>query len=271
MDRDWNLPEWAAWQGWLVGIALATARLAPTFVLTPLIGGQAVPARIRFAAAVTLATMMSLAVNRPTAAADGPGFVVLLLAESLFGIVAAFVLLLLFEACASFGALVDQARGEGALAAQDPFVQFQQTTLASFARQIAAMAILTLGGHRVVLRAFADSLISFPAGSLAALIPALRDRPAEMIRLSGEMLDAAVQLALPIFGILFITDVCLGLCNRVAQRIEVYLLSLPLKALLTLGLLALLGPLLIGSIDVLHASWLLRLCEFLGYSAAESG
>ena len=53
--------------------------------------------------------------------------------------------------------------------------------------------------------------------------------------LSGQIFSIALTIALPIFGILFITDVLLGFTSKMMPQMNIFMVSIPLK--IYLGLL----------------------------------
>ncbi|MBI1845126.1 MAG: flagellar biosynthetic protein FliR, partial [Actinobacteria bacterium] len=60
---------------------------------------------------------------------------------------------------------------------------------------------------------------------------------------------AAVQTAAPLMAALFLTEITLGLLARAAPHLNIFLLGLPIKLLLTLSLAGLAIPLLPGAVS----------------------
>ena len=57
----------------------------------------------------------------------------------------------------------------------------------------------------------------------------------QMIFIVGQIFVIALKIALPIFGVLFITDVLLGFTSKVMPQMNIFMVSIPLK--IYLGLL----------------------------------
>ena len=105
------------------------------------------------------------------------------------------------------------------------------------------MLFLVLGGHMVVIEAFADSLATLPP---TELLPArLQGETAvtQILVLFAQMLIVAVKLSAPVLAVILLVDVVLGLLNRVAPQVQVYFLGLTAKSFV--GLLILFLSLLV--------------------------
>jgi len=50
-----------------------------------------------------------------------------------------------------------------------------------------------------------------------------------MLKMTGQLIAAGIQMALPVMGALLLTDFTLGLLARVAPQIQVFFLGMPLK------------------------------------------
>ena len=57
----------------------------------------------------------------------------------------------------------------------------------------------------------------------------------QIIFIVGQIFVIALKIALPIFGVLFITDVLLGFTSKVMPQMNIFMVSIPLK--IYLGLL----------------------------------
>ena len=64
------------------------------------------------------------------------------------------------------------------------------------------------------------------------LLPGASPLAEMIIRMTGDLLLVALQLAAPAVAATFITDVFLGIANKVAPQIQVFFLGMPIKAML---------------------------------------
>lgn len=97
---------------------------------------------------------------------------------------------------------------------------------------LASMLFIGLGAHQWLFAAIYNSFKSMPVGYTITLSPTLVN---QIIVISSQMFSVALGIALPIFGILFITDILLGFTSKMMPQMNIFMVSLPLK--IYLGLL----------------------------------
>lgn len=217
---------------------LVLARLLPMMALTPIFGGQMIPARFRFGVSMvfTLALLPGV-LPTPLMLVAWPFYLLLLAKEFVVGLVLAMFMLVLFQAMAAAGALIDLSRGAASATLLAPHVGGQQSVLGHFKMQLAIVLFLTLRGHAVLFNALGDSFITLrPDQMLPAGMMGVHSGSAMvMIELVSDLFVVALRLAAPVLVVVFLLDVCLGLINRVAPQIQVFFLGLTIKG--TLGIL----------------------------------
>ncbi len=177
----------------------------------------------------------------------------LLLKEMLLGFIFAFLAGLIFWATMSVGFIVDNQRGSSQADVQDPLSQEQTSTLGSFFFQWTTLIFCGSGAFTLFVGGFVESYAFWPVFSLT---------PPENITLLGGFLLEQISaffviflvLSAPIIGIFFLTDFSLGLVNRFAQQLNVFILSMPIKSGIMLILLVLYMGVLHSVLleDVLH-------------------
>lgn len=120
----------------------------------------------------------------------------------------------------------------------DPGSQADSGVLQILATLVSNLLFLALGVHHLVLRSFAASLDRWPAGiawdgdALAGVV----------IRFGSASLELGLRLALPIAGLLLLSDLFLALAGRLHAQLQLLSLSFPLKLLACLAALAILAP-----------------------------
>ncbi|MFQ5590771.1 MAG: flagellar biosynthetic protein FliR, partial [Phycisphaerae bacterium] len=131
--------------------ALVLARLLPVIVFTPMFGGQAIPARVRFglAVVVSLGFLPGFLPTGPVAGSTGT-YIILVAKEAVVGLTLAMYVLVLFQSIAAAGSLVGLSGGTTSSVVHDPYAGGQQSVIGNFKMQFAIVLFLTLGGHRVL-------------------------------------------------------------------------------------------------------------------------
>lgn len=214
-------------------LLLIVLRLTPILAFTPVFGGESTPRRFRIGLALLLAAAVT-PFDAGLGVRDTAGGELLLLAvkELLIGITMALFVRILFDMIAAVGSLIDMSRGASMMQMFDPMSRSQQTPLALFHSVTALALFFSIGGHHLLLSAIVGSLQVAPPTQL--LPGRFLGEPAvsALIGLFADLFALALQLAAPVIVVMFITDVALGMMDRIAQGIQVFFLGMPLKGLL---------------------------------------
>jgi flagellar biosynthetic protein FliR len=233
----------------LLLLALCVARIVPVLVIAPFLGGRLVPATVKIGLAVAVALLVWPQALRGVALPQlGPVHVVLLLGkEALVGVALGLCAALVFLAAEAAGQLIDVARGASMAESLVPQSGTRASPVADLYLQLAVVVFLALGGHRLFLAALARSyevvpVTAFPSkASWGALAFAVVD-------MTGQMLLVAVGLATPVLLAAVLTDLALGLVNRVAPQLNAWVLGMPAKALVGAALVLLTLSLVAGEV-----------------------
>lgn len=226
------MPE--AWRA-AIGLLCVAARAGAAFVLVPIPGFRSAPAMSK--------AVLILAFSAAAYPLLPPGFsppvsfsslLIMLVTELAAGLGAAVVIGLLNEVFSfAMQSLALQA-GYAYASAIDPNTQADSGVLLVIAQLGANLLFFATGMHLLVFRAFARSLEQAPPG---ALLVSGHDAGA-LINFGGMMLEFGLRLALPVMGVLFLTDVTLALLGRIQPNLQLLTLIFPVKMLMGLLMLA---------------------------------
>jgi len=222
----------------LVALGLTVPRIAGAFIMLPLLTPQNMPAMVRNSFLVSLAI-----VALPVALAGLPADMAItdmapiVLKELFIGIAIGFCFGIVFWAIGAAGAILDTQIGMGMASIFDP-VQGHQTSLhGQFLSQFAAYLFMASGAFLVFLDLLLTSYSIWPVVSFFPDI-----KVAGMHLFVGQfsyLMTAAVLLAAPAIVIMLIIDLSFGLVNRYAPSLNVFALTLPLKAWLSTAVILL--------------------------------
>ena len=218
---------------------LLLGRVLPLVVLTPMLGGQLLPARLRIGISLLLVFVLlpSVTPAQPLELSAVQYFG-LAFKEAMIGLTVSTMILLMYHTFTSMGAVVDLSRGATIANVYDPTTQQQQPVVGSFFLQAAIVLFLTLGGHHIIIEALGQSLIAMPIFETSA--PAVEAQGLVLVlSLLGTLMSVALQLALPVVLVILLLDVVLGLLNKVAPQIQVYFVGLSIKSALGLAIVLL--------------------------------
>jgi flagellar biosynthetic protein FliR len=109
---------------------------------------------------------------------------------------------------------------------------------------LATTLLFASNGHLLLLEGLLDSFEAVPTG-----LPDLGATSAELLDALGLFFLSALEIAAPLLGVLFLTEVALGLLSKAAPQMNVFTLGFPVKILMTLLLAGLALPLLPNAVD----------------------
>jgi len=247
-------------------LGLLLARILPLSALSPVFGGDVVPAQVKLGFSLLLSFVLypGVAAESQAVGAGAVLYVALLVKELLVGLCLAMLASTVFEALRVGGGIIDQLIGNVSSQLELPEEHQPAPLLANLHFQLAVTLFLTLGGHRYVLDALSLSLQALPLHRFPTfevdggrLLPLLLTSFSDVFRI-------AISLAAPSMVAAFLSDVTLGVVNRVAPQIQLFFLSMALKPLVALVALLLALPFLTDRVGGELAGWLGRLIQGAG-------
>lgn len=222
------------------GFVLVLARVSGAFIFVPLPGLSAGPEIARAMLALTFT--LALAPRWPHVNLESPYIgvlVVSLLAELALGLTIGVAVSVLSESFLLAGQIIGLQAGYAYASTVDPSTQADSGVLVVFAQLAAGLLFFTLGLDREIIRAFARSLDTFPAGSFA-LAPAGAE---QILRLASGMFSVGLRLAMPAIALLLLVDLALALLGRLNAQLQLLVLAFPVKMMAAIALLSTLAVL----------------------------
>jgi len=226
----------------LYAFLLVLARIAGALVFVPLPGIKGGPQPVR--AALALGMTLALYGRWPAVNVEvvtGMRMVAWAAAEASVGLAIGVSVAIALEAFTLAAQVLGLQAGYAYASTIDPTTEADSGILLVIAQLFAGMLFFALGLDREILRLFAQSLESVPAGSYVPGPPAAQ----LAIRLGASLFAVGVRLALPIVALLVMVDVALALMGRLNQQLQLISLAFPAKmltTLLVLGWIAVLFP-----------------------------
>ncbi len=235
-------------QGLALVLALGAARTVPIVWLVPAFGGRALPFPVRLGVGFLLASLGLPHLMSGAAAAllRTPGVTSWLLVfafarEALIGATVGLVVSFFFRAAEAAGGLIDVLRGASFAEVLAPDTGARASPLGALYLLLATVIFLELGGVGRLAVALERSYEALPLGGRPAG-PSAAGLPAQLelvLVASAKLMESAVGLAAPVLVALLLADVALGVVGRVTPALPVYFAAMPLKAVLSIGIVLL--------------------------------
>lgn len=166
-------------------------------------------------------------------------YALLVVKETVFGLLLGVTSLILFHAIQAAGQIIDTQMGFGMVNVLDPQAGMQVPLLGNFFYWLATMLFILSDGHHYLLMALTRSFRVIPPGSLAFPVSLWSD----LGGLFTQILAFSLQIALPVAGVLFLTDIALGIVARTVPQMNVFVLGIPVKILVGIGTILITLPL----------------------------
>lgn len=247
-DLGINIDFYAALITW----GLIFTRVFTMLILTPFLGGRGIPGRIRLLTAAILASFVFYFVNEDLVnkVPDERGLIIaLFFKEVFFGLAIGVTTIMCFYAIEAAGRIVDSQRGSANAQIFLPALG-QVSIFGLFQFWVGLAFFLYTSGHVVFLRAFLESFSIVPVFSLPTIEPGLSPFLKLLIRMSADVLILGVQIAAPVLIAIFLTDLVLGIANKMAPQIPVFEIGFMLKGFVGAAMVWLAITAMVARMDV---------------------
>ncbi len=225
---------------------LTFLRVGAFFLVTPFFNGTQFPAQIKVGLAffISLLLFPTLPIASWAEVTSLPGLLAVAVGELAVGIVIGMMLLILLTAVELAGYLAGFQMSFTMAVAFDPNFGEQINILTSFLSTFAILVFLQVGGDHSMLRVLADSFTRIPPGHLAFR----REGLDQIVSWLSNSFVLGFRLGAPVVVVLFLVDVLFGLIGKLASKIQIFFVGIPLKVALGLFLFT-------GMLDFVVTLW----------------
>lgn len=210
---------------------LVLARTGAWVVAAPVVSAKGVSPIGRLALAVALAMFVTPVMGAPDVPEDVAGFATAVAAQVVIGLALGWLTALLFAAFEVAGTLADLSGGFSFASILDPLTG---QPAAGFSRlfTVCFMALFFVtDAYQVVLGGFVRSFEGLPLDHFPAISEGTAAALGHAVTF---VLLSAFEVAAPLLGVLFLTDVALGFAARFVPQANAMSIALPVKTLVAL-------------------------------------
>ena len=165
-----------------------------------------------------------------------PEFAILIAIEFAIGFAIGFIANLLFVGVSMVGELISIQMGLSMANVLDPVSGESSTIMSSLYTYLVTLVFLGLGAYEYLFAAVYKSFFVMPVGLEGIFNTGILEGT---LTLSGQMFQIAFGLAMPIFSVLLVCDILLGMMSKVMPQMNIFMVSLPFKVFLGLVLILL--------------------------------
>lgn len=224
--------------------SLIMTRISGLFAIVPFYGSRAIPKRVRLGFALLLTLVLRNVIPGENLGLPTDMLYLLfdLVIEFSVGLILGFIVLLVFVTVQLAGQFIDMRMGFAMANIMDPQNGNSTPVTGQFKNTLAILLFLVINGHHHLLRLLHKSFEIIPLTGLK-----LSDAFfSELLKIIGNLFPLAFKVALPLIAILFLADIAFGLVARAVPQINIFIVGLPTKILLGIGMLFLTLPVYIS-------------------------
>lgn len=155
-----------------------------------------------------------------------PEFLVLIFMEFMIGYLIGFAANLLFEGVRMAGNIISIQTGLSMSEALDPATGVSSNILSRLYIYLTTLIFLATGAYQVLFMVINNSFQAIPIGQLTFANTTL---VSGLLILFSQVFKIAFGVALPIFSVLLISDLLLGIMSKMMPQMNIYMVALPVK------------------------------------------
>jgi flagellar biosynthetic protein FliR len=223
-----------------IAYVLAGIRVLAWLMIVPPFSSRSVPAVAKALLAVGLAFAVAPTLGMTEVPTDGVQLASFAVQEALLGATMGFVTYLVFAAVQAAGDLIDVFGGFSLAMAFDPMSFNTNSVFGKLYQMLAMMLLFATDAHLLVIGGLLKTFERMPVGTVWEAT----DVTQVVTVAFGVFFISAVQIALPLIGVLFLADLGLALLTKVAPQLNAIGIMFPAKIGLTLLVVGLSFPVL---------------------------
>ncbi|MCX7915841.1 MAG: flagellar biosynthetic protein FliR, partial [Verrucomicrobiae bacterium] len=216
----------SVWTWWVVFV-----RVGAALAVLPVFSSSQFPVRLRLGIAAVvswfIASAMPVTASALPAAGSVGGVVLLLATETAVGLLLGFVGRMLFYALDAAGSILSTQMGLMLASDINPFSGGRTDAPGILLNYLAVTLFLTLDLHHVALAGLQRTYAVLPVGGAGLSEDVLMD----VVKLTGGIFTAAVQISAPVMAVSFLVSVIFSLLGRAVQQMNVFAESFAFRTL----------------------------------------
>lgn len=238
---------------------LILSRWTGMVMLAPVFGARGVPGLVKLGLAGSLTVILYplISASKPAIPTELLPYIGVVIKEGLVGLVIGFVIYALSAVLEGAGQLIDFQMGFTMGNTLDPVYGMQSPMMGNFQMILATMLLLATNAHHYLIVAMVKSYAYIPLNPTT-----MPNSITFYVQLVTHVFSLAIQIALPVFGALLLSDVGVGLLSRTVPQLNIFSVVFPVKIIFGFILLIMAMPFFgeaVTHLFNLSMSWVLEL------------
>jgi flagellar biosynthesis protein FliR len=211
---------------------LVFTRVLMIMLALPFLGGSLVPNQVKIGFGFILTMFVFPWQNSYPASADAIGlipFVEAVIQELFIGFLAGMSVTMVFSCFQIAAKMMEMSAGFSSAQIFNPTLNDTGSAYDQFIMIMIYLVFFAIDGHHVFLIGLQKTFQVMPVNSPLSKLMILT--PDRLLQLFVTMMGNGIQMALPVVGAILLTDITLGLLNKVAPQVQVFFLGINIKVL----------------------------------------
>jgi flagellar biosynthetic protein FliR len=225
---------------------LVLCRTTAWAITAPLVGARNISSIARLGLGISMAGLITPMVRDQQVPSDVPGYVAAVVAQVLIGLALGFITGVLLSAIEMAGSLADLSSGFSFGSQLDPISNNQSAVFARMLNMTGLALLAASDGLSTIVAGFVRTFSTMPIGASPNINIA---GAAGIGHLLSSAMIAALEIAGPVLGALFVTDAGLGLVARMVPQSNILSVAFSIKALVAFGALGTMLIMLPGQLE----------------------
>ncbi len=218
---------------------LFMGRILPIIALAPFFGARVLPHPVKVTFAICLYVIfLPQLLTTTSKPLEFDWMLILYFFKELFvGFSIGFMISVPFTIVQNAGIIIDHQRGGASLMVNDPTIQNQSSPLGTLFNFVLIYIFFSINGPFYLIDALVTSYEIIPPDAFLGSNFFVRESNfwSTQINLLNKVMVVSIQIATPALLAILMTDVFLGIANRLAPQVQITFLGMPLKSLLALA------------------------------------
>lgn len=211
----------------LISFLLLVTRIGSYFVSMPVFSGRQIPQLMKLGLVLALSYLTYLVIE-PTidfTVSNWMELVLLCVQEAVIGLLFGTVSTIVFLGIQSAGDFIDLFAGLKMSTNYDPITGSSGSIYANFYNWLAVVLFFMMNGHHYLIKGIVNTVFFLPLGETGLIELSLY----QVSMAITKSFLISLQLAIPVCMVLFLVDLILGIISRSVPQINVFILGMPLK------------------------------------------
>ena len=241
---------------------MIVVRMAGFIYTAPFFGLRNVPLRVKTGLTMAMAVIMFYVLPyEPLEYVGVIGFALLVVEETLAGLILGFVANICYQILAFSGQILDMEIGFSMVNEMDPVTSAQVTVSGNMYSYAVMLMMMITYMHHYLLDALIDTYTLVPIGK-AAINPMIYSVVVELI---GQYFVLGFRIVLPVFAAMLIVNSVLAILARVAPQLSMFVIGIQLKVFVGLAVMVVMIKMIPGIASLIFDKMLEVMREAVAY------